>query len=81
MQGIPDCAWLAIFEQRNLVGVLPSLLVMLMFSKWKPSQGAELGQWIALAMLYRLVPVMLIQRMSLILSREESQPAEPYIHF
>lgn len=77
VQGMPDCVWFAMLEQRYLSTVRPSLLVMLTFSKEKPAQGAAPEQWIALAMLYRLVPVTLTQRTSLILSREESQPAEP----
>lgn len=64
-------------EQRYLSVVRPSLFVMFTFSKENPSQGAALEQWIALATLYRLVPVMLIQRTSLIFRREVSQPAEP----
>jgi hypothetical protein len=54
---------------------------MLTFWNVKFSQGKLEGQWIALATLYRDVPVMLTQWMSLIFRREVSHPEEPYMHF
>lgn len=72
VQVMPMEFWFWMLEHRTLA-VPPSLGLISMFSKWKPSQGAEALQWMATATLYRLVPVMFCQVTSVILRRDESQ--------
>ena len=64
--------WFFIFEHSTFA-VPPFLGLMSIPEKWNPSHGAAELQWIPAATLYRLVPVMFFQRMSVMARREESQ--------
>jgi hypothetical protein len=68
----PELAWFRIFEHSTLA-LPPFLGLMSMPEKCRFSHGVDALQWMPTATLYRLVPVMFSQRMSLILRREESQ--------
>lgn len=74
VQGMPDVAWLLMLLHKYLGAVLPASVVIFTFSKLKFEHGLEAEQWMALAILYRLVPVTLIHRTSEMGRREVSQP-------